>query len=112
MCEKYDIYGHKPDDHDCRENFQGSAKAMKADLGAELVNKSEILKNGDINVRVVGDIDSSTILAILSGSMHKIFKLLCRIHLTRNYVKGLYKLKVDGKHNELGRKGAIPHLRK
>lgn len=113
LCKKCDVYGHSPDDHDRRKNFKGSAKAMEADLGAELVNKSEILKKVDINVRVVvGDDDSSMISAILNGSMHRIFKMSCRIHLTRNYVKGLYKLKIDGKHSELARKEVIPHLRK
>ncbi|KAK0079093.1 hypothetical protein PV326_008932 [Microctonus aethiopoides] len=36
--------GHKKEDHDCQLNFHGSAKAMEAAAGVELVNYSNILK--------------------------------------------------------------------
>ncbi|XP_057338486.1 uncharacterized protein LOC130676349 [Microplitis mediator] len=37
--------GHPKTDHDCRKNFHGSAKAMEPNVGAALVNDSEILKD-------------------------------------------------------------------
>ena len=111
-CKRCDS-GHSPNDHNCRKNFEGSAKAMEPHLGAELVNKSKVLKSCRLDVRaVVGDDDSSTISAILHGSVHKIFKLSCRIHLGRNFVKGLYKLKKNKKYSVLGKKGVIAHLKK
>ncbi|XP_074108430.1 uncharacterized protein LOC141533438 [Cotesia typhae] len=64
-CKKCDL-GHKKDDHDCRLNFRGSAKAMEADAGVQLVNHSNILKEAGLQVRViVGDEDSSMIAAEL-----------------------------------------------
>lgn len=52
-------------DHDCRKNFAGSAKAMEADARAELINRSNILKDLNLNVKViVGDENSSLMAAI------------------------------------------------
>lgn len=49
---------------------------MEADLGAELVNNSKILKETWIDVRVViGDEDSSTIANIRKGNRNTIYKL-------------------------------------
>jgi len=73
-CAKCDR-GHSKDDHDCRENFQGSAKAMEAD-GAHLVNKSKVLQDAKVNVGVlIGDEDSSTIFAVRKGRDNIIYKL-------------------------------------
>ncbi|KAK0166663.1 hypothetical protein PV327_004155 [Microctonus hyperodae] len=59
-CEK----GRKVDDHDCRKNFNGSAKAMEADAGAALMNENKVLKETNLAARVlIGDHDSSTIAA-------------------------------------------------
>ncbi|KAK0073011.1 hypothetical protein PV326_013877, partial [Microctonus aethiopoides] len=61
--------GHKKNDHDCRQNFRGSARAMEPDVRAALVNDSKILKSLGLNVRVVvGDEDSSTIASIRRGT--------------------------------------------
>lgn len=100
-CDK----GHSPD------NYTGRAKGMEPDAAAQLVNNSEVLRRVGLDVRVlVGDDDSSTIDKIMKGSLHKIFKLSCRVHLARNYVKGLYHLKKS--YSELGRQGVIGHLKK
>ena len=106
-CKRCDS-GHSPNDHDCRKNFEGSAKAMESQLGAEVVNKSKVLKSCRLDARaVVGDDNSSTISAILHGSAHKIFTLSYRIHFRRNFMKGLYKLKKDKKYSELGKKVSL-----
>ena len=39
--------GKEKTDLDCRKNFSGSAKAMEADAGAELLNRSDILKDAN-----------------------------------------------------------------
>ncbi|XP_063979930.1 uncharacterized protein LOC135163954 [Diachasmimorpha longicaudata] len=63
-CKLCDI-GVNKDDHDCRKNFEGSAKAMEADVGAQLVNESEILKEVGLQPRmIIGDEDSSTIPSV------------------------------------------------
>lgn len=44
--------------HDCRHNFDKSAKAMEADMATQLVCNSEILKATETRVKVlVGDED-------------------------------------------------------
>lgn len=103
--------GHLKTDHDCRENFHGSAKAMEPNVGAALVNDSKILKSTGLNVRVViGDEDSSTIASVRRGTVDKIFKLSDKNHLQKSFKSDLYKLKPNFK--ELARKNTIPHLNK
>ena len=86
--------GREKIDHDCRENFRGSAKAMEPDVGATLVNGSNILKSVGLNVRVVvGDEDSSTIASIRRGRIDKIFKLSDKNHLQKSFRGDLYQLK-------------------
>lgn len=97
--------------HDCRKNFQGSAKSMEADAGAELVNCSTVLKEVGLNVGVViGDDDSSAIAAIREGSSTKIFKLSDTNHLKKHFTSDLYVLKSHFK--ELRKKGVIEHLKR
>lgn len=96
-------------DHDCRKNFEGSAKAMEADAGAELVNKSNILKEANVAVRVlIGDEDSCTIAAVRRGNPKEVFKLSDRNHLKKNFSKSLYKLT---NFKEM-KKETIAHLKK
>ncbi|XP_044591398.1 uncharacterized protein LOC123269630 [Cotesia glomerata] len=62
-CKFCDL-GRKKEDHDCRKNFVGSAKAMEASAGADLVNNSTVLKEANLEARVlIGDEDSCTIAA-------------------------------------------------
>jgi len=73
-CTLCDLGGHNKHDHDCRRNFEGSAKAMEADAGAALVTNSTILKEVGLNVRVmIGDEDSSTILQLYVKATHILF---------------------------------------
>ncbi|XP_071650757.1 uncharacterized protein [Temnothorax longispinosus] len=41
LCDR----GHDKADHNCRKNYHGSAKAMEADAGAQLINHSQVLKD-------------------------------------------------------------------
>ncbi|KAK0172806.1 hypothetical protein PV328_006080 [Microctonus aethiopoides] len=106
----YDMgWSRKKDDHDCRKNFEGSAKAMEADAGAALINDSKILKEANLAARVlIGDEDSSTISAVRRGNPNKIFKLSDRNHLKKNFSKDLYKL---SNYKEM-KKGTIEHVKK
>lgn len=106
---KYCDEGRKVDDHDCRKNFKGSAKAMEADAGAALMNESKILKEANLIARVmIGDDDSSTIAAIRRGNLNTVFKLSDRNHLKKNFSKDLYKLNY---YKEM-KKETIDHLKK
>ncbi|XP_018393354.1 PREDICTED: uncharacterized protein LOC108772332 [Cyphomyrmex costatus] len=68
-CHMCDM-GHSSNDHDCRKNDNGSAKSMEADVGEELINRSNILKEANLNVKVlVGDEDSTTMAAINNANV-------------------------------------------
>ncbi|XP_044594135.1 uncharacterized protein LOC123271775 isoform X2 [Cotesia glomerata] len=110
-CRKCDL-GHKKEDHDCRLNFHGSAKAMEAAAGVQLVNHSTILKEAGLQVRVIiGDEDSSMIAAVRADNPTKKFhKLSDKNHLAKNFGKELYGM--QSKYKELTRKNVIPHLKK
>ncbi|CAD6232756.1 GSCOCG00012233001-RA-CDS [Cotesia congregata] len=91
-CRLCDL-GHKKDDHDCRKNFEGSAKAMEPDVGAQLLNNSTILQNASVSARVlIGDEDSSTIANVRRNIREKIFKLADKNHLNKHFVNELYGL--------------------
>lgn len=108
---KFCASGRSQEKHDCRLNFKGSAKAMEADVGAELVNDSSILKQAGLNVGVViGDDDSSMIAAVRRRKSAKIFKLSDSNHLKKNFSKELYAMQTEFK--EMKRKNVIPHLKK
>ncbi|XP_046739525.1 uncharacterized protein LOC124407446 [Diprion similis] len=103
--------GHDKSDHDCRQNFSGSAKAMEPDVGATLVNDSTILKEIGLNVKVlIGDEDSSTIAAVRQGNPESVHKLTDANHLRKNFMSALYDLRKNFK--EMRDKKVIPHLKK
>lgn len=91
-CKMCDL-GHAKDDHDCRLNYEGSAKAMEADAGVQLVNHSKILQECGLQVRVIiGDEDSSIIAAVRKDKPDTNFhKLADKNHLTKNFSNELYK---------------------
>ncbi|KAJ8685919.1 hypothetical protein QAD02_021712 [Eretmocerus hayati] len=104
--------GSPKENHDCRHNFDGSAKAMEADAGVQLVLQSEILKKTSLEVGVlIGDEDSSTMASIHTVDPDlKIFKLADKNHQVKNLGKDLYELAKI--HKELGGKGVIDHVKK
>lgn len=107
MCD----LGHSKEDHDCRLNFQGSAKAMEPTAGAMLANNSNILKKSNLKVRVlIGDEDSSTISAVRKGTTETVFKLSDKNHLQKAFNSDLYGLRVN--YNEMKKKGVVTHIKK
>ncbi|XP_067210254.1 uncharacterized protein [Linepithema humile] len=88
-----------------------SAKAMEADAGAQLVNKSKILQDAMLNVGVlIGDEDSSTISAVRKGHDNVIYKLADKNHLVKHFSSELYDL--ANRFKELKKTGVISHLKK
>lgn len=110
-CKKCDM-GHDKSDHNCRHNFQGSAKAMEASAGVQLINHSEILKECNVQVRViVGDEDSSMIAAVRRDNPVITFhKLADKNHLVKNFSNELYNMRSS--HKELNKQGVIGHIKK
>lgn len=106
-CRKCDL-GHPSENHDCRKNHEGSAKSMEAAAAADLCNKSTILAESKVEVRIfVADGDSSHIakVKVRAGSSHPVVKLSDRNHTTRGVDRALYLL--EKSHKEVSR--AVVH---
>ena len=48
-CKKCEL-GHSKQDHDCRLNFQGSAKAMEPAMAVDLIVHNEQLRSNNVKV--------------------------------------------------------------
>lgn len=109
-CKRCDL-GHPKESHDCRLYFKGSAKATEADVGADLLNRSEILAAKGLCAKVfIGDEDSSTIAAIRRDCTDTVYKLADKNHLNKHFTTDLYNL--QAKFAEMRKKDVIPHLKK
>ena len=102
---------YSKDDNDCRLNFQGSAKDIKADAGVKLTKKSRTSKEKGLNVRVViEDEESSTTAAVRKGSDKFFHKSADKNHHVKHFTSESYEL--AKKYKQLNKKGAINHLKK
>ena len=108
-CSKCDKC-HNKNDHDCRKNFDCSAKSMESDAGVQLVNRSNILKEKNLNVGVMISDDDSTTISAIKKDNKMIFKMSDNNHLKKNFTKDLYSL--SNNYNELKKEGVIKHMRK
>ncbi|XP_043468802.1 uncharacterized protein LOC122502708 [Leptopilina heterotoma] len=96
MCEN----GHAKDDHDCRLNFEGSAKAMEPQAAVEIIANNSILKECNLEVGVmIGDNDSSAICAARNASAHDIVKQSDINHTSKGLTNELFK--IQSRHKEL-----------
>ncbi|XP_066593220.1 uncharacterized protein [Prorops nasuta] len=100
-CKKCSL-GHNQEDHNCRLNFSGSAKAMEADVAATIVQSSESMKSANVKLGVfIGDEDASTLAAINRISSSEIIKWSDTNHVKACFSRALYRLAT--KHKELSR---------
>ncbi|XP_074096811.1 uncharacterized protein LOC141525999 [Cotesia typhae] len=91
-------HGHPKRDHDCRENFDGSARAMEPDMSVELVTNNKLLKEENVIISVlIGDDDSSAIAAIRREALHEVEKWSDTNHAKKNFNSRLYKLGLSAK---------------
>ncbi|XP_043285641.1 uncharacterized protein [Venturia canescens] len=94
-CRMCDL-GHPVEDHDCRLNFFGSAKAMEPEVAASLATGSQILKAHHVSVGVlIGDNDSSSICAVRKKSSHEVIKHSDFNHTSKGVKNMLYKIGKD-----------------
>ncbi|XP_043274628.1 uncharacterized protein [Venturia canescens] len=90
--------GHRPDDHDCRKNFEGSAKSMEPEMAVRMVVNNDLLKNEGARISVlIGDDDSSTIAAVQRESTTKVEKWSDLNHSAKGLTNALYKAHVPTK---------------
>lgn len=111
-CCKCDVGKDKENKHDCAKNFEGSAKAMETHAGNQLINHSNILKEANLQVRViVGDEDSSMIAAVRADNpLVTLHKLADKNHLVKNFNNELFKLREN--HKELKKPDNLNHIKK
>lgn len=91
-CAKCD-QGHLPEDHDCRLNFMGSAKAMEPHAAVLLMKDHPILMECNIQVGIfIADNDSSSICAVRAANNHEVLKQSDKNHTSKGVVSELYKI--------------------
>lgn len=91
-CSKCE-HGRKLEDHDCRKNFVGSAKAMESNMAIELINHNPILQEQNAKISVlIGDDDCSTISAVRRESATKIKKWSDLNHAKKGLTSALYAI--------------------
>jgi len=96
-CKMCDM-GHPTEDHDCRRNFQGSAKSMESKAAATLATANSIFEKCNIQLGVlISDNDSSSIAAIRSVSNHEVVKQADKNHTSKGVTNELYKIKKQHK---------------
>ena len=108
-CCKCTYYKHKKMDvpeHECATNFQGSSRAMGADLATELI--ADIDKGDDTHVEnIVMDDDATTICRINNVLGRKVNKFSDIKHSTNAFKSKLWKIN----HKEMN-KDVIAHFEK
>lgn len=84
---------HSKTDHDCRVNFDGSAKSMEADMAVEMALKNPLFEKHNIFLaRIVMDNDSSTICSLRDLSPHNIELWADKNHSVKAFSSSLYSL--------------------
>lgn len=98
-CQKCDR-GHDSSDHDCRLNFEGSAKAMESSAAAHLATENSIFDRCRVQLGImIGDNDSSALGSVRATSQHEVIKHSDKNHTSKGVVNELYKIKKN--HKEL-----------
>lgn len=82
--------------HDCRKNYEGSAKAMEADMGVELYTKNELFdKHHVFGGRLVMDNDSATIASLRAASVHSIELWADKNHTVKAFSNALWGMSLQ-----------------
>lgn len=89
-CTYYNNRGQQSPLHDCVKNWDGSSKAMEADVGASLVKEVE-KNNIQVDVMIMDD-DCTTMARINSSVSHKITKWSDLNHTKKHLGNNLYSL--------------------
>lgn len=83
-------------DHDCRKDFDGSSKAMEADMAKQIFLNNPHFT--EVNVRLgtlIGDDDSSTIATLRKEAGYEIHKWSDKNHAVSKLSKCLYAMKLS-----------------
>ncbi|KAK0077066.1 hypothetical protein PV325_004505 [Microctonus aethiopoides] len=76
--------GHKPEDHDCSKNFQGTAKSMEPASAVIITCENRNLKDANMEIGVlIADNDSGTIAALHERCNHEVVKHSGMNHISK-----------------------------
>ena len=107
-CEAAARAGRTARAHDCRCNWDGSSKAMEADVCTELVKACGESHKAQVAI-LVGDDDSSTIKKVRESVNHNVDKWSDIVHAKRAFGSSMYNL--QKRHKNLSGK-VIDYLQK
>lgn len=97
MCAR----GHKPENHKCAKNYDGSSKGMEPPSAVRLLVKNPNLKSAKVRVtKFIGDKDAVTMAALKKNSTHTIEKIVDMNHNTKSVNNALWSKK-KSKHKFL-----------
>uniref|UniRef100_A0ABD2X077 Mutator-like transposase domain-containing protein n=1 Tax=Trichogramma kaykai TaxID=54128 RepID=A0ABD2X077_9HYME len=87
------LLGHKQEDHDCRRNYDGSAKGMEADMAVMLYTKNPLFEKHKVfGARLVMDNDCSTIASLRKVSKHSIELWADKNHSVKTFTSSLWNI--------------------
>lgn len=110
QCRRCDL-GQSCEDHNCRKNFSGSAKAMEADVGCELIVHSKVLAGAKLRTAgVIGDEDATTMALVRKESPVDVVKFSDSGHTNKHFKSALYEIQKNC--FELKKVGVIAHIHK
>lgn len=91
VCSHASKTGTNPQPHDCKQNWNGSAKALEQDMVVEMVKEKK--QAGIRTAAIVGDDDATTISKLHQTVDPNIKKRSDKNHLKKNLSNSLYVLK-------------------
>lgn len=99
--------GIPKDQLDCRQNFEGTSKAMEAEAARSLVVKNKLLEKYNVQIGIyAADNDSTGIHAITSEIEHPIIKVDDTNHTKKGVMNQLYKVtNIEDPLKELSKNG-------
>lgn len=94
MCENASKSNLKPGAHDCRKNFEGSAKSMESDMVVSMVK--DMNEKGIKMGTLVADDDAATLCRLRAESID-ISKESDKNHVRKNFSSALFSLQKQHK---------------
>lgn len=99
-CRLCDL-GHSSEDHECRKNFEGSAKSMEPASAVTVSCENPVLEDAKMQLGIlISDNDSGTVAALRENSNFEVVKHSDKNHTSKGVLSQLYKLKEEKRHHK------------
>lgn len=93
VCNVAEKAKKEPKPHECCKNYDGTSKAMEADMVIEMVKEVQATHSGLTIDAIIGDEDSTTIARLRASVNPEIEKLSDNNHLKKLFGNALYNLR-------------------